>query len=169
LRRRPPPPPRPLSLCPAVPTCQLVLNLSPTISSPWTRPRPRVLRPRPRPRTPFELAPCSPTPPLSFVPSAQPLRPLSRSAHVCSELRHRLPSTAACSVVAVAPVPHPVPRELRLTVSCSGHPSVCPFPPCCVQSALTGVPPVQSKLHHRRPVEPLRLRRCFATQCFCSR
>jgi hypothetical protein len=35
-----------LSLCPAVPTCQLVLNLPPTISPPWTRPRQRVLRPR---------------------------------------------------------------------------------------------------------------------------
>jgi hypothetical protein len=42
------------SLCPAVPTCQLVLNLPPTISPPWTRPQPRVLRPRPRPRAPFE-------------------------------------------------------------------------------------------------------------------
>jgi hypothetical protein len=43
-----------LSLCPAVPTCQLVLNLPPTISPPWTRPRPRVLWPRPCPRAPFE-------------------------------------------------------------------------------------------------------------------
>jgi hypothetical protein len=52
--RRRSPPPRPLSLCPAVPTCQLVLNLPPTISMSWTRPRPRVLRPRPRPCAPFE-------------------------------------------------------------------------------------------------------------------
>jgi hypothetical protein len=28
--------------------------------------------------------------------------------------------------------------ELRLTVRCSRHPSVCPLPPCCVRSALTG-------------------------------
>jgi hypothetical protein len=47
-------PPRPLSLCPAVPTFQLVLNLPPTISPPWTRPRPRVLQPHPRHRAPFE-------------------------------------------------------------------------------------------------------------------
>jgi hypothetical protein len=40
---------------------------------------------------------------------------------------------------------------------------MCPFPPYCVRSALTGVPPVQSELRHHRPVEPLRLRRCFAT------
>jgi hypothetical protein len=42
------------SLCPAVPTSQLVPNLSPTISPSWTCPRPCVLRPRPRPRAPFE-------------------------------------------------------------------------------------------------------------------
>jgi hypothetical protein len=45
---------RSLSLCPAVPTCLPVSNLSPTISPPWTRPRPHVLRPRLSPRTPFE-------------------------------------------------------------------------------------------------------------------
>jgi hypothetical protein len=39
---------------PTDPTCQRVPNLSPTISPPWTRPRPRVLRPRPSPRAPFE-------------------------------------------------------------------------------------------------------------------
>jgi hypothetical protein len=59
------------SLCPAVPTCQLVSNLSPTISPLWIRPRPRVLRPRPSLRAPFEpralLAPlpsliCAPCP-----------------------------------------------------------------------------------------------------------
>jgi hypothetical protein len=43
-----------LSLCPAIPTCQPISNLSPTISPSWTRPRPRVLRPRPSPRDPFE-------------------------------------------------------------------------------------------------------------------
>jgi hypothetical protein len=42
------------SLCPAVPTCQPVSNISPTISPPWTRPRPCVLRPRLSPSAPFE-------------------------------------------------------------------------------------------------------------------
>jgi hypothetical protein len=42
------------SLCPAIPTCQPVSNLSPMISPPWTRPRPCVLRPRPSPHAPFE-------------------------------------------------------------------------------------------------------------------
>jgi hypothetical protein len=47
--------PRPPSLSlPHRPTCQRVPNLSPTISPPWTCPRPRVLRPRPSPRAPFE-------------------------------------------------------------------------------------------------------------------
>jgi hypothetical protein len=94
-------PPRPHSLCPAVPTCQLVLNLLPTISPSWTCPRPRVLQPRPRHAPLLSPAPCSPTSPLSFVPSGKP----SCSAHACRELRHRPPSTAACSVAAVAPCP----------------------------------------------------------------
>jgi hypothetical protein len=41
------------SLCPADPTCQRVPKLSPTISPPWMRPRPRVLRQPPR--TPISL------------------------------------------------------------------------------------------------------------------
>jgi hypothetical protein len=53
--------------------------------------------------------------------------------------------------------------ELRLTVSCSGHPSVCPLPLYCVRSALTGAFSCAAGVCHRRPVEPLRLHRCFAT------
>jgi hypothetical protein len=48
---------RPLSLSLSLsrrPHLSAVPNLSPTISSPWTRPRPRVLRPRLRVRAPFE-------------------------------------------------------------------------------------------------------------------
>jgi hypothetical protein len=36
------------------PHVSVVLNLPPTISPPWTRPRPRILRPRPSRRAPFE-------------------------------------------------------------------------------------------------------------------
>jgi hypothetical protein len=40
------------------------------------------------------------------------------------------------------PPPRPCPvqchGEFYLTISCLGHPSVCPFPLCCVRSALTG-------------------------------
>jgi hypothetical protein len=53
--------------------------------------------------------------------------------------------------------------ELHLTVSCSGHPSVCPLPPYCVRSALTGALSCAAGVRHRRPVNPLRLHRCFAT------
>jgi hypothetical protein len=102
-------PPCPLSLCPAVPTCQLVLNLSPTIPH-RGRTHDRAFSGHVRAPVPLlSLAPCSHTSPLSFAPSTQPIRPLSRSAHACRELRHRPPSTAACSVAAVAPVPRPVP------------------------------------------------------------
>jgi hypothetical protein len=49
---------RPLSLSLSHrPHQSVVLNLPPTISPPWTRPRPRVLRPRPCARAPFE--PCA--------------------------------------------------------------------------------------------------------------
>jgi hypothetical protein len=67
------------SLCPTDPTGQCVPNLSPMISLPWTRPRPRVLQPRPSPRALLHPAPCTPTSPLPFAPSAQ----LSRSLSLC--------------------------------------------------------------------------------------
>jgi hypothetical protein len=40
---------------------------------------------------------------------------------------------------------------------------VCPLPPCCVRSALTGAFSCAAGVRHRHPVEPLRLRRRFAT------
>jgi hypothetical protein len=52
--------------------------------------------------------------------------------------------------------------ELRLTASCSRHPSVRPLPLCLVRSALTGAIFVQPEPRRRRPVESLRLYRCFA-------
>jgi hypothetical protein len=53
--------------------------------------------------------------------------------------------------------------ELRFTITCSGRPSVFPLPPCCVRSALTGAFSRAAGVRHRRPIEPLRLRHCFAT------
>jgi hypothetical protein len=53
--------------------------------------------------------------------------------------------------------------ELRLSVSCSRHTSVCPFPLYCVRSALTEAIFAPPESRHRRPIESLRLRRCFTT------
>jgi hypothetical protein len=158
-------PPCPLSLCPAIPTCQLVLKLSPTISPPWTRPRsPRRGRAHDHALSRhvyalaplLSLAPCSPTSPLSFAPSLSlcprvqgaPPPPVVHRYLFCGHRRARAPSSATVSSALLS--------AARDTLRCA-------LPPCYVQSALTGVPPVQSELHHHRPIEPLRLRRCFAT------
>eukprot|EP00267_Zea_mays_P043491 XP_020395588.1 vegetative cell wall protein gp1-like [Zea mays] len=53
--------------------------------------------------------------------------------------------------------------ELRLTVSCSRHPLVCPSALCCIRSALIGAIFAQPEPRHRCPVESLRLRHCFVT------
>jgi hypothetical protein len=149
------------SLCPAVPTSQLVPNLSPTISPSWTCPRPRVLRPRPRPRAPFE-------------PRALLAHLLSSICALCPALSPYLslcphePRTSATVHRRPPPVPWPPLRprpvqchgELRLAVSYSGHPSVCPLPLWSVRSTLTGVVLAQPELRHRRPVASLCLRRC---------
>jgi hypothetical protein len=105
-------------------------------------------------------APCSPTFPLSFAPSAQLPRPLSCSACANQELRHRPPPVLWPPL---RPCPVQCHGELRLAVSYSGHPSVCPLPPNCARSTLTGAFSCAAGVCHRRPVEPLRLRRCFAT------
>jgi hypothetical protein len=100
------------SLCPTVPTCQLVLNLPPMISPPWTRPRPRVLRPRSCPRAPFEprallahlsslICALCPTlsPSLSLCPRVQgaPPPPAIDRCLFCGRRRARAPSSATVS------------------------------------------------------------------------
>jgi hypothetical protein len=124
--------PRPLSpsLCPAVPTYQCVPNLSPTISPSWTRPRPRVLRPRPSPRAPFE-----PRALLTHLPSSICALYLALSPSL--SLYPREPRTSAIARRRPPPISWPPLRpcpvqshsKLRLAVSYSGQPSVCPFPP----------------------------------------
>jgi hypothetical protein len=95
---------RSLSLCPAVPTYQPSLTFRPR--SPCRgRAHDRAFSGHVRAPTP-----CSPTYPLSFAPSAQLSRPLSRSAHANRELRHRPTTPTSCSVATVAPVPRLVPR-----------------------------------------------------------
>jgi hypothetical protein len=79
------------SLCPVVPTCQLVLSLPPTISPPWTRPRPHVLWPHPRPRAPFE-----PRALLAHLPSliCALCQILSPSLSLCPRVQGALPPPA---------------------------------------------------------------------------
>jgi hypothetical protein len=59
--------------------------------------------------------------------------------------------------------PVPCHSEFRLAVSCSGHPSVCPFSLWFVRSALTGAILAQPEPHRRRPVVSLHLHRCSVT------
>jgi hypothetical protein len=108
---------RSLSLCPTVPTCQLVLNLPPTISSPWTRPRPRVLRPRPRPAPLLSPRPARP-PPLSHLrplPNPLPLSLVLPTRAGSSATAHRRPLPILRPPSRLCPVQcH---GELRLIVS----------------------------------------------------
>lgn len=78
------------------------------------------------PSPPLELAPCSPTPPCSFAPSPEHPRPLSRPARASKKLRHRSPKPVARSSTVVEPPSRRCLGEVRLAVSNSGHPSICP-------------------------------------------
>jgi hypothetical protein len=98
-----------LSRCPHV---SAVPNLSPTISPPWMRPRPRVLRSRPCARAPFvprallaHLSSIScalsqtPSPSLSLCPREQraPPPPAVGCCPFCGHRRVRAPSRATVS------------------------------------------------------------------------
>jgi hypothetical protein len=78
------------------------------------------------------------------------------------ELRHRR-RPPSVPWPPLRPCPVQCHGELRLTVSYSGHPSVCPLPLCLVRSVLTRAFSCAAGVRHRRPVEPLRLHRRFAT------
>jgi hypothetical protein len=98
------------------------------------------------------------------------LRTLSNSLALSLTLPTRIESSATarrCPPSVPWPPLRPCPvqchGELRLVVSYSGHPSVCPLPPCCARSTLTGAFSCAGGVCHRCPVEPPRLRRCFAT------
>jgi hypothetical protein len=152
---------RPLSLSLSHrPHLSVVLNLPPTISSLWTRPRPRVLRPCPCARAPFE-----PRALLTHLSSliCAPCPTLSPSLSFCP----REPGSSATARRRPLPVPwplsHPCPiqchGELYLTVSCPGHPSVCPLPLCFARSVLTGAIFAQPKTCRCRPEAPSHPRR----------
>jgi hypothetical protein len=154
-----PPPPRPLSLslslCPTVPTCQSSLTSRPR-SPHRGRAHDRAFSSHvraTRPARPPPLSHLHPVPSSLALSLALPTRTGSSAT-----IRRRPP-----------PVPWPPLRscpvqchgELHVTVSCSGHPSVCPLPPCCVWSALTGAFSCAARVRHGRPVNPLRLRYYF--------
>jgi hypothetical protein len=140
---------RPLSLSlPRRPHLSAVLNLPPTISPSWTA-HDRAFFDHVRAPAPY-----SPTSPLSFASSAQLSRPLSHSTHASRELRHRRRHPLPVLWPLSRPCPIQCHGELHLIVSCSGHPSVCPLPPCCVGSALTEAAFAQPEPHRRRPDVP---------------
>jgi hypothetical protein len=158
-----PPPPRPLSLCPTVSTCQ-----------PYLTSRPRSPRcGRAHVRAFFGHVPV-PAPLLSPHPARPPslahLRPLPNPLALSLALPTHAGSFATARRRSL-PVMRPPSRsrpiqchgELRLAASCSGHPSVCPFPLCFVRSTLTRAISTQPEPRHRRLVASLCLRRCFAT------
>jgi hypothetical protein len=118
-----------LSVCPAVPTCQPVSNLSPTISPLWTHPRPRVLRPRPSPRAllahlPSLICALCPAPSTSLSLCLREPRALPPPADV-HRLFHgcrcaRAPSSATVSFV--------LPSTTRDTLRCAFSLSVASGP-----------------------------------------
>jgi hypothetical protein len=99
-----------LSLCPADPTCQLVPNLVPT-NPHHGRTHDHAIFTHLRTSLPLlSPTPCSPTFPRSLAPSAEPSRPISRSARTARGLCHRPPSTVVCSATVVEPAPYLLPR-----------------------------------------------------------
>jgi hypothetical protein len=140
-----------------------VPNLSPTISPPWTRPRPLVLRPHPRARAPFEpramLAHLpslicalsqTPMPSLSLYPREQraPPPPVIGCCPFCGHRCVRASSRATVSSAS----PSPARDTLRFALpfsSSSGPHSPERF--------------LRSQPRRRHPVAPLCLHRCPVT------
>jgi hypothetical protein len=124
------------------------------VDAPTTARSPATSSP-PRPARPPPLSHLRPLPSSLALSLALPARTES------SATARRRPSPVQWSPL--RPCPVQCHGELRLAVSYSGHPSVCPLPLCLVRSALTGAFSCAAGVRHHRPVEPLRLRRCFAT------
>jgi hypothetical protein len=131
---------RSLSLCPAVPTCQLVLNLPPMISPPWMRPCPRVLRPRPSP------APWPPTSPLPFAPFAQLPRPLSlcpcepRALPPPADIHNLFRGRCCVRAPSSATVSFALPSATRYTLRCALSLPVAPVHAHRRSSCAVGAP-----------------------------
>jgi hypothetical protein len=166
-----------LSLCRVGQTCQLVLprapaplslshhphlsvvsNLLPTISPPWKRPRPLVLRPRPSPRTPFEprvLLAHLPSPICTLCPAPSP------SLSLCPrELRappppadvHRLFRGHRCArAPSSATMSFALPSATRGTLRCALSLPVVPSPRSLEQFLRSWSPATVDPRLHRTP------------------
>jgi hypothetical protein len=113
-----------------------------TTRSPATFEPPRPFWP-PRPARPPPLSHLRPLPSSLTLSLAPPARTES------SATARRRPSLVLWP--SLCPCPIQCHGELCLAVSYSGHPSVCPLPPCCAQSTLTGAVLAQSEPRRRRP------------------
>jgi hypothetical protein len=182
-------PPTPtLSLCPAVPTCQLVLNLPPTISLPWTRPRPRVLRPRPRPHAPFEplallahlsslICALCPTlsPSLLLCPRVQraPPPPAVDRCLFRGHRRARAPSSATVSSALLqllgTPFGVPFPSLMRLVHAHRSSPCVVGAPPPSPCRALAPPPLLRDASASARGEQPARALNLAIAALFSAR
>jgi hypothetical protein len=133
------------------------------------QPSPPVSRPQPsapdRPVVDASTTAHSPATTVCPLPARPPLLSHLRSLPNSLAFSLAMPTrTGSCAIARRRPLPVmwppsrtcPVQRhsELRLTVSCSRHPSVCPFLPCCVRYVLTGVFLAQPKPRRRRPEAP---------------
>jgi hypothetical protein len=137
-------------------------SLSVPLSPPVSRPQPSthnlpvVDAPTTARSSTTSVCPCPTRPPL-----LSHLHPVPNSLALSLALPTRTGSSATARRCP-PPVPWPPSRpcpvqrhdELRLTLSCSGYPSVCPLPLCFVRSALIGAFLAQSKPRRRRPEVP---------------
>jgi hypothetical protein len=141
------------------PHLSAVPHLPPTISPPWTHPRPCVLRPRPRTRAPFEPRALLAHLPslictlcqilsasLSLYPRVQgaPPPPAVDCCLFCGHRRVCAPSSATVSFALLSAARDTLRCALSLSVS-------------------SGLRSPEQSSRSRCPVESLRLRRCFAT------
>jgi hypothetical protein len=127
------------------------------VPPPWTRPRPRNLRPPPHVLAPFE--PCAL---LTLFPThlrPQP-NPLALSLALCSQPGSSATAHRRLSGIlrpSLSPRPICCLGEFCLAVSYSGHPLVCPSPLQFARSALTRAFLAQSESRRYRPKAPSHL------------
>jgi hypothetical protein len=122
------------SLCLADPTCQLVLNLPPTIPAMDAPTSTRSSTTSAHPRPFWASGPARPPPLTHLCPLPDSLALPTRAGSSATARCRPLPVLRPPS----RPSPVQCHGELRLTVSCLGHPSVRHLPLCFAWSALTG-------------------------------